>query len=127
MEQLSIVPSYRVKPNAVQLFRTGYFKRWALHAPVISVLGLPIRTPRLRLLHFSLKDAAAIRQFNAEPSAATPGARIPATSVGTNAWLKRSATHTPQGWKMSSMAWDDERPDLNLPAERVRPAHPAGP
>ena len=24
---------------------------------------------------------------------------------------------TPQGWKMSAMAWDDERPGLSLPAE----------
>jgi [ribosomal protein S5]-alanine N-acetyltransferase len=32
------------------------------------VLVLPIRTPRLRLRHFSLEDAAAIRQLNAEPS-----------------------------------------------------------
>lgn len=32
------------------------------------MLGLPIRTPRLRLRHFSLEDAAAILQLNAEPS-----------------------------------------------------------
>ena len=24
---------------------------------------------------------------------------------------------TPQGWKMSAMAWDDERPGLSIPAE----------
>jgi len=24
---------------------------------------------------------------------------------------------TPEGWKMSAMAWDDERPGLSLPAE----------
>ena len=32
------------------------------------MLGLPIRTPRLRLRRFSLDDAAAVRQLNAEPS-----------------------------------------------------------
>ena len=25
--------------------------------------------------------------------------------------------HTPAGWKMSAMAWDDERPGLKLPAQ----------
>jgi hypothetical protein len=27
---------------------------------------------------------------------------------------------TPEGWKMSAMAWDDERPGLALPAELLR-------
>jgi hypothetical protein len=27
---------------------------------------------------------------------------------------------TPGGWKMSAMAWDDERPGLSLPAELLR-------
>jgi hypothetical protein len=34
--------------------------------------------------------------------------------------------HTPQGWKVSSMAWDDERPGLQLP-DSIQPiVLPAG-
>ena len=34
--------------------------------------------------------------------------------------------NTPRGWKVSSMAWDDERPGLHVPAEQGSQAHPAG-
>jgi RimJ/RimL family protein N-acetyltransferase len=42
--------------------------RWATHIAFNPVLDLSIRSPRLRLRHFSLEDAAAIHQLNAEPS-----------------------------------------------------------
>ena len=31
---------------------------------------------------------------------------------------------TPSGWKMSSMAWDDERPGLSIPDRYLRPTRP---
>ncbi len=35
--------------------------------------------------------------------------------------------HTQHGWRVSSMAWDDERPGLQLPDRLQPPADPASP
>ena len=36
---------------------------------------------------------------------------------GANGWISAQFVRTPHGWRMSSMAWDDEREGLRLPAQ----------
>jgi hypothetical protein len=38
------------------------------------------------------------------------------TSFSGRGMISTQFIHTPQGWKVSCMAWDDERPGLALPA-----------
>ena len=41
-------------------------------------------------------------------------------AIDTRGAISTQFIRTPDGWRMSSMAWDDERPGLELP-ERYRP------
>jgi len=60
-------------------------------------------------------------------SAYTKSGTLKGSSFNGRGMISTQFIHTPQGWRVSSMAWDDERPGLHLPAERDPLAHPASP
>jgi len=49
-------------------------------------------------------------------SAYTKSGTLKGTSFSARGMISTQFIHTPQGWKVSCMAWDDERPGLALPA-----------
>lgn len=48
-------------------------------------------------------------------SAYTKSGTLKGTSFGARGMISTQFIRTPQGWKVSCMAWDDERPGLALP------------
>jgi len=54
-------------------------------------------------------------------SAYTKSGTLKGSSFSGRGMISTQFIHTPQGWRMSSMAWDDERPGFHLPADRVPP------
>ena len=57
-------------------------------------------------------------------SAYTKSGTLKGSSFNCRGMISTQFIHTPQGWKVSSMAWDDERPGLHLPVEQGSQAHP---
>ena len=49
-------------------------------------------------------------------SAYTKTGTLKGASFSARGMISTQFIHTPQGWKVSCMAWDDERPGLMLPA-----------
>jgi hypothetical protein len=61
-------------------------------------------------------------------SAYTKSGTLKGTPFTARGMISTQFIHTPKGWRVSSMAWDDERPGLQLPADSAQPAtHPPGP
>jgi hypothetical protein len=57
-------------------------------------------------------------------SAYTKSGTLKGASFSARGMISTQFIHTPQGWKVSCMAWDDERPGLSLPVHlepRERP------
>ena len=58
-------------------------------------------------------------------SAYTKSGTLKGSRFSARGMISTQFIHTPQGWKVSSMAWDDERPGLQLPDSLQPPVPPA--
>lgn len=60
-------------------------------------------------------------------SAYTKSGTLKGSPFNGRGMISTQFVHTQRGWKVSSMAWDDERPGLHLPAEQEPQVPPASP